>query len=141
MIGALYITALQFAHTIVPVEQSRNTFTVLVGKPEGNKTLGRLRYAWEDNIKMDLREVGYNAGDWIVLLKIGTNCGLLERSRGLEFENKVPKNIFGAKRDEFTEEWRKLHNAELHALYSSPNILRNLKSRQLRWAGRVARKE
>ena len=43
------------------------------------------------------------------------------------------------KRDEITEEWRKLHNAELHALYSSPNIIRNLKSRRLRWAGQVAR--
>ena len=45
----------------------------------------------------------------------------------------------GAKRDEIAGEWRKLHNAELHALYSSPNIIRNLKSRRLRWAGHVAR--
>ena len=45
------------------------------------------------------------------------------------FENKVLRNIFGAERDEITGEWRKLHNAELHALYSSPNIIRNLKSR------------
>ncbi|KAJ4448438.1 hypothetical protein ANN_10454 [Periplaneta americana] len=42
-------------------------------------------------------------------------------------------------RDEVTEEWRKLHNAELHALYSSPDIIRNIKSRRLRWAGHVAR--
>ncbi|KAJ4443490.1 hypothetical protein ANN_05162 [Periplaneta americana] len=47
--------------------------------------------------------------------------------------------IFGAKRDEVTGEWRKLHNAELHALYSSPDIIRNIKSRRLRWAGYVAR--
>ena len=57
------------------------------------------------------------------------------------FENKVFRKIFGAKRDEITGEWRKLHNAQLHALYSLPNIIRNLKSRLLRWAGHVARKE
>ncbi|KAJ4449410.1 hypothetical protein ANN_00809 [Periplaneta americana] len=49
------------------------------------------------------------------------------------------KKIFGAKRDEVTGEWRKLHNAELHALYPSPDIIRNIKSRRLRWAGHVAR--
>ncbi|KAJ4444527.1 hypothetical protein ANN_06321 [Periplaneta americana] len=47
--------------------------------------------------------------------------------------------IFGAKRDEVTGEWRKLHNAELYALYSSPDIIRNIKSRRLRWAGHIAR--
>ncbi|KAJ4431679.1 hypothetical protein ANN_20280 [Periplaneta americana] len=54
------------------------------------------------------------------------------------FENKVLRKIFGAKRDEVTGEWRKLHNTELHALYSSPDIIRNFKSRRLRWAGHVA---
>ena len=49
--------------------------------------------------------------------------------------------IFGAKKDEITGEWRKLHNAELHALYSSPNIIRSFKSIRLRWAGHVARME
>ncbi|KAJ4438735.1 hypothetical protein ANN_14686 [Periplaneta americana] len=53
--------------------------------------------------------------------------------------NKVLRKIFGAKRDEVTGEWRKLHNTELHALYSSPDIIRNIKSRRLRWAGHVAR--
>ena len=48
------------------------------------------------------------------------------------FENKVLRKIFGAKKDQITGEWRKLHNAELHAMYSLPNIIRNLKSRQLR---------
>ena len=57
------------------------------------------------------------------------------------FENKVLRKIFGAKRDEITGEWRKLHNAELHALYSSSNIIRNLKSRRLRWAGHVTHME
>ena len=66
---------------------------------------------------------------------------LREEHRLREFENKVLRNIFGAKRDEITGVWRKLHNAELHALYSSPNIIRNLKSRRLRWTGHVARME
>ena len=57
------------------------------------------------------------------------------------FENKVLRKIFGAKNDEITGEWRKLHNAELHVLYSSPNITRNLKSRRLRWVGHLARME
>ena len=57
------------------------------------------------------------------------------------FENKVLRSLFGAKRDKITGEWRKLDNTELHALYSSPNVIRNLKSRRLRWAGHVARRE
>jgi hypothetical protein len=48
-------------------------------------------------------------------------------------------NYFGPKRDEVTGEWRRLHNKELYALYSSPNIIRVTKSRRLRWAGLVAR--
>ncbi|KAJ4425878.1 hypothetical protein ANN_27504 [Periplaneta americana] len=64
---------------------------------------------------------------------------LREEHRLRVFENKVLRKIFGAKRDEFTGEWRKLHNTELHELYSSPDIIRNIKSRRLRWAGHVAR--
>ncbi|KAJ4448703.1 hypothetical protein ANN_00093 [Periplaneta americana] len=64
---------------------------------------------------------------------------LREEHRLRVFENKLLRKIFGAKRDEVTGEWRKLHNAELHALYSSPDIIRNIKSRHLRWAGHVAR--
>ncbi|KAJ4438503.1 hypothetical protein ANN_14448 [Periplaneta americana] len=63
---------------------------------------------------------------------------LREGHRLRVFENKVLRKIFGAKRDENTGEWRKLHNTELHALYSSPDIIRNIKSRRLRWAGHVA---
>ena len=66
---------------------------------------------------------------------------LREEHRLRLFENKVLRKIFGGKRDEITGEWRKLHNSELHALYSSPNIIRSLKSRRLRWAGHVARME
>ena len=57
------------------------------------------------------------------------------------FENKVLRKIFGAKKDEIAREWRKLHNVELHELYFSPNIIRNLKLRRLTWAGHVARME
>ena len=49
------------------------------------------------------------------------------------------RKIFGAKRDKITGEWRKLYNIELHALYSSPNIIKKLKSRRQKWAGHVAR--
>jgi hypothetical protein len=55
------------------------------------------------------------------------------------FKNRVLRRIFGPKRDEVTEEWRRLHNEELYALCSSPNIIRMIKSRRLRWAGHVAR--
>jgi hypothetical protein len=54
------------------------------------------------------------------------------------FENKVLRRIFGPKRDEVTGEWRRLHNKELYALCSSPNIIQVIKSRRLRWAGHVA---
>jgi hypothetical protein len=54
------------------------------------------------------------------------------------FENRVLRRIFGPKRDEVTGEWRKLHNEELHDFYSSPSIIRIIKSRRMRWAGQVA---
>ena len=49
------------------------------------------------------------------------------------------RRIFGPKRDEVTGEWRKLHNEELNDLYCSPNIVRVIKSRRMRWVGNVAR--
>jgi hypothetical protein len=55
------------------------------------------------------------------------------------FDNKVFRTIFGPKRDEVTGGWRKLHNEELHKLYSSPYIARMIKSRRMRWAKRAAR--
>ena len=55
------------------------------------------------------------------------------------FENRVLRRIFASKRDEVAGEWRKLHNEELNNQYSSPNIVRVIKSRRMRWAGHVAR--
>jgi hypothetical protein len=54
------------------------------------------------------------------------------------FENRVLR-IFGPKSDEATGDWRKLYNEELHNLYSSPIIIRMIKSRRMKWAGHVAR--
>ncbi|KAJ4450632.1 hypothetical protein ANN_02061 [Periplaneta americana] len=182
---------LRWAGHVARMGESRNAYRVLVGRPEGKRPLGRPRHRWEDNIKMDLREVGYDDRDWINLaqdrdqwrayvrtamilpgsLKAIENLlsssllsknlkvriyktvilpvllygcetwtlTLREEHRLRVFENKVLRKIFGAKRDEVTGEWRKLHNTELHALYSSPDIIRNIKSRRLRWAGHVAR--
>jgi hypothetical protein len=63
---------------------------------------------------------------------------LREEHRPRVLENRVLRRIFGPKRDEVTGEWWKLHNEELHILYSSPNIIRQIKLRRLRWAGHVA---
>jgi hypothetical protein len=63
---------------------------------------------------------------------------LREEHRLGVFENRVLRRIFGPKRDEVTGEWRKLHNDELHDLYSSPSIIRILMARRMRWAGHVA---
>ena len=58
---------LRWAAHVARMEHYRNAYRVLVGKPEGKRPLGRLSRRWEDNIKMDLREVGCDPGDWIAL--------------------------------------------------------------------------
>jgi hypothetical protein len=63
---------------------------------------------------------------------------LREEHRLRVFENRVLRRIFGPKRNEVTGGWRKLHNEELHGLYSSPSIIRVIKARRMRWAGHVA---
>jgi hypothetical protein len=64
---------------------------------------------------------------------------LREKHRLRVFENRVLLRIFGSKRDEVTGGWRKLHNEELHNLYSSPSIIRIIKSRRMRWTRHVER--
>jgi hypothetical protein len=62
-----------------------------------------------------------------------------EEHRLRVFETRFLRKIFGPKRDEVTGEWRKLRNEELHNLYSSPDIIRQIKSRRIKWSGHVAR--
>jgi hypothetical protein len=73
----------------------------------------------------------YGCETWSVTLR--------EEHRLRVFENRVLRRIFGHKRDEVTGEWRKLYSGELHNLYSSPDITRQIKSRRMRWVGHVAR--
>jgi hypothetical protein len=73
----------------------------------------------------------YGYETWSLTLKEEHRLGM--------FENRVLRRIFGPKRDDVTGEWRKLHNEELHDLYSSPSIIRIMKARRMRWAGHVER--
>jgi hypothetical protein len=80
----------------------------------------------------------------IILPVVLNGCETLSLTLRVEhrlrvFENRVLRRIFGPKRDEGIGGWRKLHNEELHGLYSSPSIVRVIKARRMRWAGHVAR--
>jgi len=78
-----------------------------------------------------LRVVLYGCETWSLTLR--------EERRLKLFENKVLRRIYGPRRDEVTGDWMRLHNEEINDLYSSPNIVRVIKSRRMRWAGHVAR--
>ena len=92
-------------------------------KSEGKTTLDSSR-----QIKIYNTEVGceflYGCETWSLTLR--------EERKLRVFKNMVLRRIFGPRRDEVTEEWRRLHNKELHDLYSSPNIVRVIKSRRMR---------
>jgi hypothetical protein len=76
----------------------------------------------------------------VVLYGCETWSLILREENGLRgLEKRVLRRIFGPKRDKVRGEWRKLHSGELHNLYSSPNIIRQIKSRRMRWAEHVAR--
>jgi hypothetical protein len=78
-----------------------------------------------------LTVVLYECETWSLTLREEHRLGV--------FKNRVLKKMFGPKRDEVTGEWRKLHNEELHDLYSSPSTIRIIKARRKRWEGYVAR--
>jgi hypothetical protein len=78
-----------------------------------------------------LPSVLYGCGTWSLTLR--------EEHKLRVFENRVLRGIFRPKMDEVTGEWRKLHTREIHNLYSLSDIIRQIKSRRMRWAGNVAR--
>jgi hypothetical protein len=94
-----------------------------------------LRSIWNIKIRINktiiLPVVLYGCETWSLTLR--------EELRLRVFENRVLRRIFGPRRDEVTGGRRKLHNEVLHILYSSPSIIRMIKSRRMRWAGHVAR--
>jgi hypothetical protein len=72
----------------------------------------------------------YGCGTWFLTLR--------EKRRLKVFENRMLRKMFGPKRNEVMGDWRRLHNEELHNLYSLPSIIKMINSRRMRWAGYVA---
>jgi hypothetical protein len=92
-------------------------------------------------LSRDLKVKIYKTTILTVVLYGCETCSLTlrEEHRPKVFENRVLRRIFGPKRDEATGEWRNLHNGQLHNFYLSPDIIRQIKSRRMRWAEHVAR--
>jgi hypothetical protein len=96
-----------------------------------------MKFLWSKNIRIRIYKTIilavalYGCETWSLTLR--------EEHRLRVFENRVLRRIFGPKRDEVTGGLRKLHNEELHSVYSSPSINRMIKPRRMRWAGHVAR--
>jgi hypothetical protein len=154
--------------------EKRNAYRLLVGKPEGKRTIGRQSNKWVDNIKINLAVTGWGFVNWISLAHDRDKWTVLEiwdevylqsvvnsayyvflsnvvlygcetwsltvrqEHKLRVFENRVLRRIFGPKRDGVMGWWRKLYNEEIHNLYSSPSIIRIIKSRRMRWVGHVA---
>jgi hypothetical protein len=93
----------------------------------------------EENVKIRIYKtiilpvVPYGCETWSLTLREEHRLGM--------FDNRVLSKIFGPRRDEVMEDWRKVHNEELRDLYSSSSIIRIIKSRRMRWVGHVARME
>ncbi|KAJ4449380.1 hypothetical protein ANN_00779, partial [Periplaneta americana] len=160
---------LRWAGHVARMGESINAYRVLVGRPEGKRPLGRPRRRWEDNIIMDLREVGYDVcivgpyhngmarpqvadrGDGLQIWRVAVNI-LNKQSRtadegwssnlGVGRRANNPSQLVtkpSNKPHKVTGEWTKLHNTKLHAFYSLPDMIRNIKSRRSRWTGHLAR--
>jgi hypothetical protein len=122
-------------------QQSLVLYDLLLGRDKVKWTDGR---TFSYHIYREIKNLKIIICKTIILLVVLYGCEtwsltLREEHRLRVFENRVLRRIFGPKRDEMTGEWRKLHNEELHDLYSSPSIIRIIKPRRMRWAGHVAR--
>ena len=67
IVQVIKLRRMRWAGHVVPMVERRCVYWVLVGEPEGKRPLGRCRHKWEDNVKMDLQEVGGGGGDWMEL--------------------------------------------------------------------------
>jgi hypothetical protein len=77
IVRVIKLRRLKWAGHVARMGEGRGVYRVLVGRSEGKRPLGRPRLRWEDNIKMDLREIGIDGANWIHWLRIGSSGGLL----------------------------------------------------------------